>query len=241
MWALFPSIYEAFNEYATDFMSNILVVLDNYISRGTEQFLAEGTPYLEMVFNMYKKLLEDDSWSDIDSGEACKLVEVVFHHCRNNRRIDAMIPTIIDLAVKRLLTSKRKAFSVLLLEVIANSLYYNPEITLASLEQTTKTPFVFTTWFNMLFANFKRCHDKKVTILGLSSIYLLPTDRLSPVIKGGFPQIFSGLVQLINKLRSQRDEEEKENPEEEEEEMTMKMTSWVMKKTFKMTKKILSL
>jgi len=56
MWTLFPKMYQAFEEWAIDYIGNILVPMDNFISRSTEVFLTPGTPYLEMVFNMYKKV-----------------------------------------------------------------------------------------------------------------------------------------------------------------------------------------
>ena len=50
MWTLWPRICEAFNTWAIDYFDNILVPLDNFISRDTDRFLAGQSPnYLQQV------------------------------------------------------------------------------------------------------------------------------------------------------------------------------------------------
>lgn len=50
MWSLWPQIYEAYNDFALDYFENIMVPLDNYISRGTPTFLGGRSPcYLDQV------------------------------------------------------------------------------------------------------------------------------------------------------------------------------------------------
>eukprot|EP00959_Pyramimonas_sp_CCMP1952_P227679 4760394-Pyramimonas_sp.AAC.1 len=39
MWTLFPVLCQALREWAIDYFENILIPLDNYISRGTAVFL----------------------------------------------------------------------------------------------------------------------------------------------------------------------------------------------------------
>ena len=50
MWSLWPLLHTAYNEWAMDYLDNILVPLDNFISKGTEVFLACKSPdYLAQV------------------------------------------------------------------------------------------------------------------------------------------------------------------------------------------------
>jgi len=216
VWSLFPLLVQAFHEWAYDFISNILIPMDNYISRATEEFLTSDKNYLEMVFQMYKRVLEDDKAPEQDAGEVCKLIEVVLQNCRG--RVDSYIPPIVVLAVKRLLLARTSPFKVLLLEVIANSLYYNPELTLTIIEQNNFTQVVFTLWFQLVFKAFKRVHDKKITILGLSSILDVNWASLPAVIKAGFRQILQALVRLLQLIAEQKEKESQVVDEEEEEE-----------------------
>ena len=55
LWTLWPLIYQSYNEWAYDYFENILVPLDNFISRGTETFLSGKNPnYLEQVILQHK-------------------------------------------------------------------------------------------------------------------------------------------------------------------------------------------
>lgn len=50
MWSLWPQLIACFHEWAIDYFENLLVPLDNFISRGTPHFLAGTSPnYLQQV------------------------------------------------------------------------------------------------------------------------------------------------------------------------------------------------
>ena len=50
MWSLWPQIFEAYDDWARDYLENIMVPLDNFITKGTEVFLAGQNPnYLNQV------------------------------------------------------------------------------------------------------------------------------------------------------------------------------------------------
>lgn len=50
MWSLWPLLHTAYNDWAIDYLDNILVPLDNFISKGTEVFLTCKNPdYLAQV------------------------------------------------------------------------------------------------------------------------------------------------------------------------------------------------
>ena len=44
LWSLWPKLHAAFNDWALLYLENILIPLDNYISRGTEVFLTSRDP-----------------------------------------------------------------------------------------------------------------------------------------------------------------------------------------------------
>lgn len=50
LWSLWPLLYQAYNEWAFDYFENILVPLDNFVSKGTDVFLSGQNPnYLNQV------------------------------------------------------------------------------------------------------------------------------------------------------------------------------------------------
>ena len=159
MWHIFPELCAAFQNWACEYMAGnawwnlynncfqkthhsteILVPLDNYISKGTQVFLTGNN--VELVYQMYHKvtqlfhnnlhkcvtflnawindisfkLVADPRAPEQDSGDACKLIEVVILNCKG--RIDQWIPRILELAIGRLAQAKSPGLKVLLLGVV---------------------------------------------------------------------------------------------------------------------------
>ena len=108
----------------------------------------------------------------------------------------------------RLRQTKRKYLKDLLIEVIANAFYYNPHLTLNIQQKLGVATEVFNLWFHMLQevkktsqkTNFRRDHDKKVCILGLTSLLSLPSELLPEESLG---QIFRAVLNLLVAYKEQ--------------------------------------
>ena len=63
MWSLWPQLIQCFHEWAVDYFENLLVPLDNFISRGTEHFLAGTNPnYLQQARSQPDLETRSTSW-----------------------------------------------------------------------------------------------------------------------------------------------------------------------------------
>ncbi|KAG4131401.1 hypothetical protein ERO13_D09G204200v2 [Gossypium hirsutum] len=184
MWSLWPLMIEALADWAIDFFPNILVPLDNYISRGTAHFLTCKEPdYQQSLWNMISSVMADKNLEDNDIEPAPKLIEVVFQNCRG--QVDHWVEPYLRITLDRLRRTEKSRLKCLLVQVIANSVYYNAVLTLSILNKLCVTTEVFNLWFHLLqqvkksglLANFKREHDKKVCCLGLTSLLALPGEQ----------------------------------------------------------------
>ncbi|KAE8673868.1 Importin beta-like SAD2 [Hibiscus syriacus] len=186
MWSLWPLMIEALADWAIDFFPNILVPLDNYISRGTAHFLNCKEPdYQQSLWNMISSIMSDKNLEDSDIEPAPKLIEVVFQSCRG--QVDHWVEPYLRITLDRLRRAEKSRLKCLLVQVIANAVYYNATLTLSILNKFCVTSEVFNLWFQLLQqvkrsgvrVNFKREHDKKVCCLGLTSLLALPGDQLA--------------------------------------------------------------
>eukprot|EP01087_Luapelamoeba_hula_P007288 TRINITY_DN1779_c0_g1_i1.p1 TRINITY_DN1779_c0_g1~~TRINITY_DN1779_c0_g1_i1.p1 ORF type:complete len:1013 (+),score=139.46 TRINITY_DN1779_c0_g1_i1:120-3158(+) len=208
MWSLFPLLYRAFMNWATDWMDKLLIPFDNFISRATDRFLSHPE-YLTMVLTMYEQLVGEKCISQNDAGYGARLVEVVLHSCKGNPVVESKLPGIIGLALKRYFNpdTSLNTLKVLLLEVISNSLYCNPLITLQILEQANCTLPLFENWFQLV-ASFTRLHDKKVSVLGLTSILMVPFGSLPPSVQAAQPHLVRLLLRFAYLALGQHKAEE---------------------------------
>ncbi|GER40807.1 ARM repeat superfamily protein, partial [Striga asiatica] len=211
MWSLWPLMMEALADWAIDFFPNILVPLDNYISRSTAHFLTCKEPdYQQSLWNMISSVMGDKNLEDGDIEPAPKLIQVVFQNCRG--QVDHWVEPYLRITMERLHHTERPYLKCLLMEVVADALYYNASLTLNILQKLNVTTEVFNLWFQMLQqtkksgkrANFKREQDKKVCCLGLTSLLplsadQLPGEALEHVFKSTLDLLVAYKDQLIDK------------------------------------------
>ncbi|KAJ0837839.1 putative importin-beta domain, armadillo-like helical, exportin-2, central domain-containing protein [Helianthus annuus] len=219
MWSLWPLLMEALAEWAIDFFSNILVPLDNYISRSTVHYLTCKEPdYQQSLWNMLSNIMNDKNLEDNDIDPAPKLIAVVLQNCRG--QVDQWVEPYIRITVERLHRTERPFLKCLLMQVIADALYYNPSLTLNILQKLGVATEIFNLWFQMLQqtkkngvrVNFKRENDKKICCLGLTSLLSLSADQL-PL--EALERVFKATLDLLVAYKDQLTAE-KEAPEDDD-------------------------
>ncbi|KAK4258307.1 hypothetical protein QN277_007767 [Acacia crassicarpa] len=220
MWSLWPLMMEALGDWAIDFFPNILVPLDNYISRGTAHFLSCKDPdYQQSLWNMISSIMADKNMEDSDIEPAPKLIEVVFQNCSG--QVDHWVEPYLRITVERLRRTEKSYLKCLLIQVIADALYYNAALTLSILQKLGVASEIFNLWFHMLQqvkksgvrANFKREHDKKVCCLGLTSVLAVPADQL---LGDAFGRVFRATLDLLVAYKDQVAEAAKEEEAEDD-------------------------
>ncbi|KAG5396654.1 hypothetical protein IGI04_018468 [Brassica rapa subsp. trilocularis] len=223
MWSLWPLMVEALVDWAIDFFPNILVPMDNFISRGTAHFLTCKEPdYQQSLFTVLSTLMTDRNIEDSDIESAPKLIEVVFQNCKG--QVDQWVEPYLRLTIDRIQRAETSYLKSLLIQVVANMLYYNPGLTLGVLQNTGLASTVFDHWFQMLQqkrksglpANFKREHDKKVCCLGLTSLLAVPGGQFPDE---ALQRVFRATLDLLVAYKNQIAEAAKETEVDYENEL----------------------
>lgn len=208
MWELWPLMIRTMDDWALQYFDNLLIPLDNYISRGTEQFLAPGTPYVEDTYNVCKKVLEGE-YPETDCLAAPKLMECVMVNCRG--RVDVVIEPYVNIALAKLPTAELPYYKDLLMMTYAHAMHYNPALALAATNKNGTTPQVLATWSQMLNERKKsgerKCFTgeraKKVCALGLIGLLRAPSQMLTPELQGAMGGILNTLSDLLTDLQAQ--------------------------------------
>ncbi|RXH78942.1 hypothetical protein DVH24_034149 [Malus domestica] len=218
-----PTLLPIMRRMLTTDGQDILVPLDNYISRATAQFLTCKEPdYQQSLWNMIAAIMSDKNMEDSDIEPAPKLIQVVFQNCRG--QVDQWVEPYLRITVERLRRSEKSYLKCLLIEVIADALYYNAALALSILQKLGVATEIFNLWFQMLQqvkksgvrANFKREHDKKVCCLGLTSLMTLPAEQLPGESLG---RVFRAALDLLVAYKEQVAEAAKEEEPEDDNEM----------------------
>ncbi|KAL3507171.1 hypothetical protein ACH5RR_032553 [Cinchona calisaya] len=223
IWSLWPLMIEALADWAIDFFPNILVPLDNYVSRSTAHFLTCKEPdYQQSLWHMISSIMGDKNLEDGDIEPAPKLIQVVFQNCRG--QVDHWVEPYIRITVERLRRTEKPYLKCLLIEVVADTLYYNASLTISILQKLGVATDIFALWFQMLQqtkkscvrVNFKREHDKKVCCLGLTSLLSLPTGQFPTE---ALERVFKATLELLVAYKEQLAEAEREEEAEDNDDM----------------------
>jgi hypothetical protein len=206
LWSLYPKMVAAFDNYAYDFIAQLVVPMDNYICRGTDVFLSgvspEGVKFIDLAIGMAAKVLEDAEMAEQDSRMAVWLLISIVNSCRG--RVDAYIPSILTIMLTKLASPSSSALTGLtstLLQGVGCCLYYDPQITLTWLHgQSADISILQKIKSDVCGKEEVPVLCKKLVVLGVTSILQLPTSRLPPSISAyilGVMDIIVGLLEEI--------------------------------------------
>ena len=212
MWQAFELMHKSFKAGAELYLEDMLPALENFVTYGT-QTIIQTPAYLEALLGMVSDIFQDEKVGGMDRICGCRLAEAVMLNLRGH--IDAQIPTFVELAMSALTSPepKVKSYRIHLLEMIINAVYYNPLIALHVLESNIWTNKFFSSWFSSI-ESFTRVHDKKLSIVAISSLLSLDASQVPTSVQLGWPRLMQGAVRLFHTLPTamkNREEATKEN------------------------------
>lgn len=176
----------------------MLPALDNYVTYGSEM-MVQNPAYLRAVVSMVEDIFRDERVGGVDRICGCKLAETVMLNLRGY--IDQYIPVFIELAMNVLDAgeARTKSYRIHLIEMVINAIYYNPLLSLQFLEAKGLTNKFFSAWFSNI-DNFRRVHDKKLSIVAISSLLTLKAGEVPVSVQQGWPRLLQGVTRLFQTL-----------------------------------------
>jgi hypothetical protein len=148
---------------------------------------------------MVRTIFKDDKVGGVDRICGCKLAEIIMLNMRGH--VDDYVPEFIGLAMHVLMNDelKVKSLRIHLMEVVINSIYYNPALALHVLETNGWTNKFFSLWFSTI-DNFSRVHDKKLCISAICSLLTLRAQDVPVSVQQGWPRLLQGVTRLFQTL-----------------------------------------
>jgi hypothetical protein len=194
-------MHKSFKDGAELYLEDMLPALDNFVSYGQERLISHP-PYLAALAGMVRDIFNDPKVGGVDRICGCKLAEAIMLNLRGGP-IDNYVPMFIELAMNVLAASSGKtlvkSYKIHLMEMVINAIYYNPLLALRVLENKGWTNKFFSIWFGNM-DNFRRVHDKKLSIAAISALLTLSADQVPASIQTGWPRLLTGITQLFRTL-----------------------------------------
>ncbi|KAJ5542273.1 hypothetical protein N7535_004694 [Penicillium sp. DV-2018c] len=198
MWQAFELIHKTFKAGAELYLEDMLPALDNYVAYGSEM-LVQNPVYLDAMVGMVRDIFADEKVGGVDRICGCKLAETLMLNLRGH--IDQYIPMFIEMAMQVIDAgeARTKSYRIHLMEMVINAIYYNPALSLQVMEAKGWTNKFFSTWFANI-DNFRRVHDKKLSIAAISSLLTLKAADVPVSVQQGWPRLLQGVTRLFQTL-----------------------------------------
>ncbi|EEH19769.1 hypothetical protein PABG_02028 [Paracoccidioides brasiliensis Pb03] len=198
MWQAFVLMHKTFKSGAELYLEDMLPALDNFVTYGSAT-LAQNPVYLQALVSMVDDIFHDEKVGGVDRICGCKLAEAIMLNLRGH--VDQFIPTFISLAMTVLSSDEThaKSYRIHLMEMVINSIYYNPLLALQVLESKGWTNKFFSTWFSNIDI-FNRVHDKKLCIVAITSLLTLRAADVPASVQPGWPRLLQGISKLFQTL-----------------------------------------
>lgn len=213
LWKFYVPCLQIFNSWGSDFVAEIVPLLDNYIANGTDTFVDPNNPYLDLTMRMIEKCFRgrgEFSGRDPECGEAAKLAEVILQTCRG--RIDKYIPGLMNMTFLRLKTCKNRGVVVLLITLLGNIFFYNPLLAIQVCEKKKITATVLRGWFKH-GEGLKKLYDQKLMVLGMSTVLLIPFEKAPADIQKAAPHFVQLCIKVLEKMANKIAEKERKKEE----------------------------
>ncbi|KAI4290501.1 MAG: hypothetical protein L6R35_000225 [Caloplaca aegaea] len=198
MWQAFEYIHKSFKAGAELYLEDMLPALDNFVAYGAETMI-QTPAYIEAVAGMVQDIFGDDKVGAMEKVCGCKLAESLMLNLRGN--VNVYVPKFIALAMTVIARNEPKvrSYRIHLLEMVINAVYYNPSVALQTLEANGWTNKFFSSWFSNI-EGFSRVHDKKLSIVAISTLLALRLDDIPRSVQQGWPRLLQGVVRLFQTL-----------------------------------------
>ncbi|KAM5368586.1 hypothetical protein ACJA88_010936 [Fusarium oxysporum] len=198
MWQAFELIHTTFKAGAEYYLEDMLPALDNFVQFGAPQ-LAQKPEYTQALYSMVADMFTDSIQGGVERICACKLAEAMMLSLKG--QIDSCVEGFINIAMSILANQdvKVKSYRIHLMEMVINSIHYNPLLTLQVLENKGWTNRFFSLWFGSM-TSFTRVHDKKLCIVAISALLSLNPEHVPSSVSVGWPRLLQGITELFRSL-----------------------------------------
>ncbi|KAJ6784534.1 hypothetical protein PWT90_06070 [Aphanocladium album] len=199
MWQAFELIHTTFKSGAEFYLEDMLPALDNFVQYGAPQ-LVQKPEYVQALYEMVSDMFSDPRQGGVERICACKLAEALMLSLRGS--IDQCVEGFVSMAMTILSAQpdvKPKSYKIYLVEMVINSIHYNPLLTLQILEAKGWTNRFFSLWFGSM-SSFSRVHDKKLCIVAISALLNLNHEQVPQSVSVGWPRLLQGITELFRTL-----------------------------------------
>jgi len=210
LWDVFPMIYVAFDQWAFDYLNLMVPPLENFIGKAPQIFISKTAvienktvSYVDLIVSIVSKTIQEDRSSECEARKALSLYMSLLLNCKG--MLDTYLPMINDHIIAKLSEqagAETPLTRISLFVVLGAALQYNPQLELMELEKRGATQQVFVQWMKDA-EQMDKWLPRKITVVGLCTMLLVPSSSLPQSVTALIPQIISMVTAIVGKIQEE--------------------------------------
>ena len=228
LWTLFPQIIHIFNEFAYDYIADIVPPLDNFMTRDPITFATSTQPnYIEMILSTVSTCIERaDTNNSHEAQEATKLLESAFQNTKDKANMSGVRMPCIQMLLQGMAKYPEihepketvgHHFGILAANALSSIVFNHPAETLQMVDAAGLTGKFFEAWLGMM-PFMPRFYDQKASAIALLSIFALELSEIPASLQPMLTQLVPVLLGVMEKYYEVEMQKAKQQTQEEEEE-----------------------
>lgn len=207
-WRVFQTLYVVFKRDGSDFFTDMMSPIHNYITVDPERFIS-SPDNIAALYDMCQTIMNDPDGNEEIESYASKLLEIIILQFGKKIHLNCLY-SIVELAITRLRREiTTTELRTLLLQIVIAVLYTDYYYLFSFFEkwegQNGQPPH---TLFNSFMKQWlcdipelQGVHDRKMSVIGFCTIIKLPKDNRPPIVTDMAGQIIPATLNLFDRLK----------------------------------------
>lgn len=208
MWKMLPLLYNIFKKEGVDYFTDMMPILHNYATVDPNGLISDADRFAA-IFEMCHGILTNDEAGEDAQAHAAKLLEVMILQFKGQDGfLQQAIPRFVELVMSRMTREvKTDDLKTQCMIVMIAAFYSSPEIffeTLNKLQPPNAPRSLIDTFVKQWIDDtdmFLGLHDRKINVLGLTTLMKLPPQSRPPILNEMANQIVPSCLLLFEKLK----------------------------------------
>ena len=230
MWTLCGPLIHCLNAWAIDYISEIMVPLQNFIAKDTNTFFqttssVNNESLVLQVLGIIQKIWIEKNEGGSEAICAGMLLSCLITSSKDYGAMHPVLPQIVSLIFQKLGTVKNdmegEKLKFKLYELILTLFYYDPMVAINLLSADMQKFQEFMKDFFSCAKNMKAHFTRRIIVISLTALLHIPQDSLPVFLKENSHILFREIIDqcvLIEEEEPDEKDQDEDDPNDEEEE-----------------------
>lgn len=226
MWSLCGPLLYCLEHYAVDYISEIMVPILNYLTKGTPTFIKavhNGKPLVHQLLGIIANTFQnDESQQEVDCKACATMLTCMVTSAKECQGLHELLAPILQSVLAKFTSAKTSGLRVRLHEIVMAALYYDAPLTISALGADPAMMNLYFTALMDALPTMDRDMTQRLIVLSFTAVLQMPITMLPDVLKSNMQAMLQQCVRelvLIEETAANAGNEDEDELEGDDDEL----------------------